>query len=298
MAWEITQGTGVTPTQVLMADGGSATATKTITPSTTGSTLFALIAIGQTEPTSKTWTVSDNVDGAWTVLMSQSDPQDNGTTSIIAYRDNASSTAQRTVTITRNRTTYADYLTWSLAEATHAGVTFETDGYVTGGNGGTTGSLATIATSSLAPTTAADLIIGVGSIYGGSAWTHPVGTDSGWANLQSCWSLTGSGAGTDGIAVIQVSSSSSPFTTTFTETSGSCRPTGIVAAFKGAAGGGAQDLMGTATGGATAAGDLSVTSSETFLYPDAILASSHLAGAVTDIDDPHGSPDGAWLTVQ
>lgn len=66
-------------------------------------------------------------------------------------------------------------------------------------------------------------------------------------------------------------------------------------AVNAAAAGSAQALDGAATGGASATGDLSV---ELILYPDAILASSGLAGAVTDIDDTHGALDGAWLTIQ
>lgn len=231
-AWSITQGVGATPTQVAIAANG--TTTKTITPTAIGSTLIASIAIsgaaGGPANVPNIASVSDSVDGAWTLVQVTTSAvlgTNTGGSVVIAYRDNASSTASRTVTLTCG--TKAGALTWALAEATHSGITFTVDGSATVGSGATA-SATSVTVSGPTPSVAGGLAIGVGINDGGSAWTAPTGGI--WSVL---WSLTASGSGTDGRAVGGVGpTSGSAMSTVFTETAASSQvPAAVVVVFKG-----------------------------------------------------------------
>lgn len=235
MAWSVTQGLAATPTQVGIAANG--TTTKTITPTAVGSTLFATIAIsgaaGGSANVPNIASVSDSVDGAWTLVQvttSATTGTNTGGSAVIAYRDNASSTAARTVTLTCG--TKAGSLTWSLGEATHAGITFSVDGSATAGSGATAAAT-TVTVSGPTPSVAGGLALGVGLNDGGSGWTAPTGGI--WSVL---WSLTASGAGTDGRAVAGVGpTAGSAMSTAFTETGASSQvPAAVVVVFAGASG--------------------------------------------------------------
>lgn len=235
MAWSVTQGLAATPTQVAIAANG--TTTKTITPTAVGSTLFATIAVsgaaGGSANVPNIASVSDSVDGAWTLVQvttSATTGTNTGGSVVIAYRDNASSTASRTVTLTCG--TKAGSLTWSLGEATHSGITFSVDGSATAGSGATA-SGTTVTVSGPTPSVAGGLAIGVGLNDGGSGWTAPTGGI--WSVL---WSLTASGVGTDGRAVAGVGpTAGSAMSTAFTETGASSQvPAAAVVVFAGASG--------------------------------------------------------------
>lgn len=235
MAWVVTQGTGATATQISLGNAGALSTTLAITPGAVGSFLFFTASIGE-NATLHTWSASDNVDGAWTVVQVQSGVGGaSQTTCVIGFRDNCSSTAARTVSLTRNSSTGSSSISWALGAATHTGVVFATDGQASAG-GGLSTPAATITVSGLVPGTVNDLILAVGSNDGGSAWTHPVAGDSGWTLLQALWNVVVSGAGTDGKAVAMVYGSVASLSTIFTETGASSHPTGLVLAFKGPTG--------------------------------------------------------------
>lgn len=231
-AWVVTQGVGATPTQVSIL--ANATTTLTITPTAVGSTLIATISISAnlTGQTVNIASVSDSVDGAWTLVKvstSATGGSTAGTCSVVAYRDNASTTGSRTVTLTNGANDGA--MTWALGEATHSGITFSLDGSATAGTGATTAGT-TVTVSGPTPSNSGGLAIGSSTNDGGSAWTAPSGGI--WSVL---WSLTSSGAGTDGRSVIGVNpATGSAMSTSFTETSAAVAvPSAVVVVFKGAA---------------------------------------------------------------
>lgn len=240
MAWSITQGVGATPTQKAVAANG--TATLTITPTAVGSTLFATIGIAATANGATNVpsiaSVSDSVDGAWTLVQVTTSASGSvaGNSAVVAYRDNASSTAARTVTLTNG--TKAGALTWALGEATHSGITFAVDGTATAGSGATTAATS-VTVSGPTPSVANGLALAVGANDGGSSWTSPTGGI--WSVL---WSLTSSGAGTDGRAVGGTNpTAGSAMSTTFTESGASFSvPCAVVVVFQGASGGVSENL--------------------------------------------------------
>jgi hypothetical protein len=257
--WIVTQGIGATPTQVTLANGAGNTTTLNITPSIAGSMLFFVAAVGENSSIN-TWTASDSVDGAWTVVAVQSG---GGTglqdTVLLGYRDNASSTAARTVTLSRSTNTASTFISWSLGEAFHDGFAFATDGSVTWGSGATSQGNGTPNanpfTTTLVgptPTVSGDLIFALYSVFDTLAnvngFPHPVAGDAGWSAIQTLWTLANSGAGNDGYMFVQNYNSTSQLTTGFTLTA-SVTPTwtypvGLVFAFKGG-GGAAVPVFGT-----------------------------------------------------
>ena len=245
MTWSVTQGIAATPTQATL-NSATTTTTVSITPSTAGSFLFITGQLGGDDSVAGVTSVSDSVDGAWTLLQvrsggTNSDPKNECV--YIAYRDNASSTAARTITVTFPAHTDSLFSTISPGEATHSGITFSTDGAAaTIGAGGTTAQTS-ITVTGPTPTLTGDLVIGSGVVGNGSTWTSPNGTGN-WSTL---YALGPSGAGSDGCSVIQVDASTTQLSTVWSESASSGQyGVAIVQAFKGPA---AATGIGTPIGG-------------------------------------------------
>ncbi len=218
MAWSILQGAGATASQPGSISNGSSV-TLTITPTTAGNLLFASIVGGQTS-TAMACTVSDNVDGAWTVVSQVSAATGNSTGSFIAYKV-CTSTAARTVSL--KNTGGTAFFTWALGEAAPGGLTVATDG--SAGNALTTAGT-TVVVAGPTPSVAGDLIISVGANNGATSWTAPTGQTTLWQVV--------SGSSNDGFAVYKINPpAGTALSTTFTETSGTWLATGLVLAFSG-----------------------------------------------------------------
>jgi hypothetical protein len=212
--------------------GLTTTQTVSITPTVIGSLLFITGCIdngGSSSTLAQVTAVSDNVDGAWTLLTATSAASFLGQQSFIAYHANSSSTAARTVTLTITVGGSSYYLQVQPCEATGVVTSSPVDQSATQvlASGG-----ATITMSpGITTLTANDLIVAVGSNVSGSAWTSPT---TGWTAL---WSAATSGTSQDGKGVYQVASGTGTFAPTFTETGGNYLATATIISFKPAAAG-------------------------------------------------------------
>lgn len=176
-------------------------------------------------------------------------------------------------------------------------------------NDSTCASGSPISTGSLAAQSG-DLVVAACGVYQSTGTTGGDAAYTWSGNVTQLTDINSTGA-TGNLATADAVASGSLTITSYTN--GGADGSIVAIAFQLSAGG-SQALVGAATGGATAAAALTLekllagaatggasaaadVTAEKYLYPDAILASSHLAGAVTDIDDPHGALDGAWLTV-
>jgi len=166
--------------------------------------------------------VSDSVDGAWTVVQANSPAGTaaNNQNSFIAYKI-CSSTAARTITCTwAGATSY--YSSASTAEFSGINTTAPLDS----SNTATTAATGTTVSVSNTTVTAGDvLVVAVGGNLAGSAWSSP--TD--WRLL---WNVATAGASQDGRSVFQIGTGAASYSATFTETGGTWFPTATMVAFK------------------------------------------------------------------